>query len=119
MNVVVLLGRLTRDPELRYTPQGRAVLNFSLAVQRNKDDADFINCVAWEKTAEAIAGSLAKGSQCCIQGRLQTRSYDAQDGTKRTVVEVVCGTVKFVGSRPERAADSADAGAADEEEVPF
>ena len=105
MNKVILIGRLARDPELRTTSSGIASLNFSLAVARNftnqngEREADFINCVAWRKQAENMAKYCQKGSQVAVEGRITTRSYDAQDGTKRYVTEVVCDNVTFLGSK--------------------
>lgn len=105
MNKVILIGRLTRDPEMRTTPSGVATTSFSIAVQRNyanaqgDREADFINCVAWRKQAENIAKYCTKGSQVAVDGRIQTRSYDAQDGTKRYVTEVIADNVTFLGSR--------------------
>ncbi|MBO4245235.1 MAG: single-stranded DNA-binding protein [Bacilli bacterium] len=105
MNKVILIGRLARDPELRTTSSGIASLNFSLAVARNftnqngEREADFINCVAWRKQAENMAKYCNKGSQVAVEGRITTRSYDAQDGTKRYVTEVVCDNVTFLGSK--------------------
>lgn len=105
MNKVILIGRLTRDPEMRTTPSGVATTSFSIAVQRNYAnaqgyrEADFINCVAWRKQAENIAKYCTKGSQVAVDGRIQTRNYDAQDGTKRYVTEVIADNVTFLGSR--------------------
>lgn len=105
MNKVILIGRLTRDPEMRTTPSGVATTSFSIAVQRNyanaqgDREADFINCVAWRKQAENIAKYCTKGSQVAVDGRIQTRNYDAQDGTKRYVTEVIADNVTFLGSR--------------------
>ena len=105
MNKVILIGRLTRDPEMRTTPSGVATTSFSIAVQRNyanaqgDREADFINCVAWRKQAENIAKYCTKGSQVAVDGRIQTRSYDAQDGTKRYVTEIIADNVTFLGSR--------------------
>ena len=102
MNKVVLMGRLTRDPELRYTPQGLPVLTFSLAVNRNfknangEQEADFIQIVAWRKLAETLAKYLKKGARVCIAGRLQTRSYDGNDGQKRYVTEVVADDASII-----------------------
>ena len=102
MNKVFLIGRLTRDPELRYTSSNVAAASFTVAVNRNftnqngERDADFINVIAWRKTAENIKNYLTKGSQIAIDGRIQTRSYDAQDGTKRYVTEVVADNVQFL-----------------------
>lgn len=105
MNKVILIGRLSRDPELRNTSTGTAVTSFNLAVSRNYTDqngereTDFFNCVVWRKQAENVARYCQKGSQVAVEGRLQTRSYDAQDGTRRYVTEVVCDNVTFLGSR--------------------
>ena len=105
MNKVILIGRLTRDPELRTIASGNATTSFTVAVNRNftnqngEREADFINCVAWRKQAENVAKYCTKGSQVAVEGRIQTRSYDAQDGTKRYVTEVVADNVTFLGSR--------------------
>lgn len=105
MNKVILIGRLTRDPELRQTPTGAANCQFSIAVNRNfrnKDgvvEADFFNIVVWNKPAENIARYCSKGTQVCVEGRLQNRSYDAQDGTKRYVTEVIASNVEFLSSK--------------------
>lgn len=102
MNKVVLIGRLTKDPELKYTPgTGTAVATFTLAIDRrtSKDgqrEADFINIVAWNKTAELVANYMSKGRLLGVSGRIQTRSYDAKDGTKRYVTEVVAEEVQFL-----------------------
>lgn len=103
MNKVILIGRLTKDPELKTTSNGLSTVTFSLAVQRpftnqnGEREADFINCVAWRKQAENIAKYCNKGSQVAAEGRISTRTYDAQDGTKRYVTEVVCDNVTFLG----------------------
>lgn len=105
MNKVILVGRLTRDPEVRMMSTGNAVANFSLAINRrfkNKDgqiEADFINCVVYGKGAEIVQKYVFKGNQLGVEGRIQTRSYDAQDGTKRYVTEVICENVELMGSR--------------------
>ena len=105
MNKVFLIGRLTRDPELRYTGNNTAVATFSLAVNRNfanqagEREADFINIVVWRKQAENVKNYLTQGSQVAIDGRLQTRSYDDTNGQKRYVTEVVADNVEFIGSR--------------------
>ena len=105
MNKVILIGRLARDPEMRTTPSGVATTSFTIAVQRNyanaqRDrEADFISCVAWRKQAENIAKYCSKGSQVAVEGRIQTRNYDAQDGTKRYVTEVIADNVSFLGGR--------------------
>lgn len=105
INRVVLVGRLTRDPELKYTTNGTANLRFSIAVDRTvtsqngERQADFINCVAWRAQAENMAKFLRKGSLIGVEGRIQTGSYTAQDGTKRYTTDVVCDTVQFLESR--------------------
>jgi len=104
MNRVVLVGRLTRDPELRTTTSGISQTRFTLAVNRRtagadgQREADFINCVAWRGTAEAIAKYLTKGRELAVEGRIQTGSYDAQDGTKRYTTDVVVDNFTFIGS---------------------
>lgn len=106
MNKVILAGRLVRDPEVRYTQTGKAVASFTLAVNRrfsNSDaqqTADFIPIVVWDKLAEVCGNNLVKGSQVLIEGRIQIRSYDAQDGSKRYVTEVIAHEIEFMGSKP-------------------
>ena len=110
MNKVVLIGRLTKDPELKFTPgNGNAVTTFTLAVDRrlpNKDgvrEADFIPIVVWGKQAESTANYMSKGKLIGVSGRIQTRSYEAKDGTRRYVTEVVAEEVQFLewgGSKP-------------------
>ena len=105
MNKVFLIGRLTRDPELRYTGSNVPVASFSLAVNRNftnqsgEREADFINIVVWRKQAESVKNYLSQGSQVAIDGRIQTRSYDDKDGNKRYVTEVIADNVEFLGSK--------------------
>ncbi len=114
LNRIILIGRLTRDPELRYTPNGVAVATFTLAVDRNRKNAqgeretDFINIVVWQKQAENVANYLSKGKLAAVDGRLQIRSYEGQDGQKRWVTEVVAENVRFLSPK-----DSAGAGSAD------
>ena len=99
MNRVILIGRLARDPELRFTQSGKSVANFSVAVNRpfSKDgEADFFNIVVWGKTAENCANYLAKGRLVALEGRLQNRSYETQTGEKRYITEIVANTVKFL-----------------------
>ncbi len=99
MNVVVLIGRLARDPELRFTGSGKAVATFSIAVNRpfsKTNEADFFNVVVWGKAAENCANYLAKGRLVGVEGRLQSRSYETQAGDKRYVTEVVAGRVEFL-----------------------
>lgn len=104
INNVVLVGRMTRDPELRRTGSGTAVTSFTLAVNRtfksdNGPDADFINCVVWNKPAENTERYCSKGSLVGVTGRLQTRSYDNNQGQKVYVTEVVCDSVQFLDTR--------------------
>ena len=104
MNHWVGIGRLTRDPEVRYTQSGKACAKFTLAIDRRKSgegnpQADFISCVAWEKTAEVISQYCTKGKKIAVEGRIQTRSYDASDGTKRYVTEVVVQSMEFCDSK--------------------
>ena len=108
MNKVVLVGRLTAKPELRYTPQNTAYTRFSVAVNRaftnadGKRDADFINVVAWRKQAETISKYFDKGNLIALEGRLQTGSYDDKDGNKRYTVEVALDNFEFVESKASR-----------------
>jgi len=101
LNRVILIGRLTRDPELRYTQQGTAVARFTLAVNRKfkREETDFIDIVVWQKLAENCAQYLTKGQLAMAEGRLQVRNYEGQDGQKRKAVEVVAEDVKFL-SKP-------------------
>ena len=105
MNKAIIIGRLTRDPEMRTTTSGTNSTSFTVAVSRNYANAngeretDFINCVAWRKQAENIAKYCTKGSQVAVEGRIQTRSYDAQDGTKRYVTEIIADNVTFLGGK--------------------
>ena len=104
MNKVFLIGRLTRDPELRYTGNNTPVATFSIAVNRNftnqsgEREADFINIIVWRKQAENIKNYVKKGSQVAIDGRIQTRNYE-QDGVKRYVTEVVADNVQFLDAK--------------------
>ena len=116
MNKAILIGNLANDPETRTTQSGIAQCTFRLAVQRrfaNQQgvrEADFINIVAWRQTAELCGRYLAKGRKVAVVGSIQTRSYDAQDGSKRYVTEVVADEVEFIsgpqdGARPVRSDD--------------
>ncbi|MBC2139664.1 single-stranded DNA-binding protein [Listeria innocua] len=102
MNRVVLVGRLTKNPELRYTPAGVAVATFTLAVnrtftnQQGEREADFINCVVWRKPAENVANFLRKGSMAGVDGRVQTRNYEGNDGKRVYVTEIVAESVQFL-----------------------
>jgi single-strand DNA-binding protein len=117
LNQVVLIGRLTRDPELRYTPgNGVPVASFTLAVdrpftnQQGEREADFINIVTWRKLAENCANYLKKGSLAAVTGRLQVRSYDDNQGIRRKVAEIVADNVRFL----DRGRSSEDSGGQDE-----
>ncbi len=105
MNKVILIGRLARDPEMRTTGTGTSVTRFTIAVSRpftgqnGERGADFINCIAWRRQAENIAKYCTKGSQVALEGRIQTGSYDGQDGTKRYTTDIVADNVTFLGSR--------------------
>lgn len=134
MNKVILVGRLAQDPEVRYTQGGKAVASFNLAVNRfgggsaQKESADFIPIVAWEKLVEICGNNLTKGSQILVEGRLQIRSYETQDGQKRRVSEVVAQSIEFLGSK-RAAAEGGSSSSVDmnsfgsevfpEEEIPF
>lgn len=98
MNSVVLIGRLTRDPELRFTGSGKAVATFSIAVNRpfNRDETDFFRIVVWGKPGENCANYLKKGSQVGIQGRIQNNNYETNSGEKRTSTEIVAERVEFL-----------------------
>ena len=100
-NIVVVIGRLKRDTELKHTSNEKAVCNFSIANNGFKDDVNFLNVVAWGKTAEICNKYLNKGSQVCIEGRLSQRSYDNKDGNKVNVVEIVANNVQFIGGKKE------------------
>ena len=108
MNKAILIGRLTRDPELRYTSSNRAVCQFTVAIDRRfqrqgeEKQADFISCVAWQKTAEFISKYFKKGSCVCICGSIQTRTWEA-DGQKRYATEVIADEVYFVDSKSDNA----------------
>ncbi|SDX28558.1 single-strand binding protein [Marininema mesophilum] len=114
LNRVVLIGRLTKDPELRYTPNGVAVASFRLAVdrpftnQQGEKEADFIDIVAWRQLGETVANYMKKGRLVAVEGRLQIRSYENQEGRRIRVSEVVADNVRFLESRSQVAA--ADAG---------
>ena len=108
MNKVVLLGRLTKDIEVRYTESGTAVGNLTLAVKRRikntngEYESDFINCVCWKETAETMNKYLKKGDPVLVEGRIQTRSFEDKDGNKRYATEVVIEHMDFVSSKKEQ-----------------
>ena len=125
MNTWVGIGRLVRDPEVRYTQSGKAVCRFTLAIDDGwgeKKKTYFIPVTCWEKLAEACGNNLVKGQKIAVEGRIQTRSYEAKDGTKRYVTEVVVQSMEFCESRRNGSAG----GAGDypgmpvpDEEIPF
>lgn len=103
MNKVILAGRLTKDPEVKYTQTGKAVTRFNLAVNRpytKEPTADFIPIVTWNKLAEICGNNLLKGSQVIVEGRMQISSYDGQDGKKRYITEVIADNIEFMGTKP-------------------
>lgn len=108
LNRIVLVGRLTRDPELRYTPAGTAVASFSLAVSKTwsqngerKEQVSFFNCIAWAKLGETIAEYCKKGHRIGIEGNLQQRRWEDQDGNKKAVVEIVATGMQFLQGKQE------------------
>ena len=108
INRVVLVGRMTKDPELRRTAKGEPVTSFTLAVNRNfknaqgNTDADFVNCIIWHKSAENVERYCSKGSLVGVEGRIQTRTYDNNQGQKVYVTEVLCDSVQFLETRAAR-----------------
>ena len=141
INRVILIGRLTRDPELRYTANGIAMCTFSIAVNRpytnqaGERPADFIDIVAWRQLAENVANYMTKGRLVAVEGRLQTRTYENQEGQKRKAVDVQADTVKFLDKasgtgnsrRPQddgweslgREVDPGGVDIAEDDEIPF
>ncbi len=109
LNYTVIMGRLVRDPELRRTTTGKAVVSFTVAVDNfGKDSgASFIPCVAWEKTGEFISNYFFKGSQVAVEGRLASRQYETKDGKKQTVVELVVTQAHFCGKKEENSQNNA------------
>ena len=128
-----IMGNLVRDPETRYTQSQKATTSFTVACGRGKNKSgedmgcDFLPIVTWNATAEACGKYLTKGSPVLVEGRIQTRSYDAKDGTKRYVTEIVASEVKFLASgkkadsdaKPEEMDMEPDRGAGDDVEIPF
>lgn len=114
MNKVILLGRLTRDPEQKTTPGGSVLANFRIAVSRSykntngEYEADFLNCVAWRHTAEFISKHFKKGDMISLCGRIQTRSYEDPDGTKHYVTEIVAEEAGFGGVKKTEQAEMQD-----------
>ena len=113
LNRIILIGRLTRDPELRYTPNGIAVATFTLAVDRpfakeGQQKTDFINCKVWQKQAENVANYLSKGKLAAVEGRLQISSFEGQDGQKRWMTEVIADSVRFLSPKDAGGSGSMD-----------
>jgi single-strand DNA-binding protein len=114
MNKAILMGRLTKDPDVKYTQTGKVVTQFTLAVDRPFKDAngnketDFIPVVVWGKAAELVGNSCQKGHRLLVDGRLQIRSYDAKDGTKRWVTEIIANGVEFVERKSDKGGTSGD-----------
>ncbi|MCR8987903.1 single-stranded DNA-binding protein [Brevibacillus laterosporus] len=110
MNRVILIGNLARDVEMKYTTNGVPVATFTLAVNRRvqngHNEADFINIVVWRQLADLCANYLSKGKKCALEGRIQVRSYDDQDGKKRFVTEVIAENVQFLSSKDGQAQQS-------------
>lgn len=99
MNTCVLMGRLTRDPEKRYTANNTPVTSFTLAVDRFKEGADFFDCTAWQKTGEFVSTYFTKGDMICVRGRLQNREWTDKDGSTRRKTEIVAEEVSFCGGK--------------------
>lgn len=124
MNSIILIGRLTKDPELRYTQAGKAVCSFTLAVDRpysgENKEADFINIVVWNKVGENCAQYLSKGRKVAVQGRLQIRNYEDDKGYKKYITEVVANSVEFLefGNKQQNEDFGIDVDF-DESDVPF
>ena len=112
MNKVVLIGRSTKDAELRHTQSGKSVSTFTLAVDRDfknaqgEKETDFIPCVAWGKLAEICERYITKGKQVAVAGRIQTRNYEGKDGQKRYITEIILSEMKLLGSRQDGQAPS-------------
>ena len=108
MNKVVIMGRMTKSPEIRYTPSQKVVASFTLAVDRpfttpdGKREADFIPVVVWGKAAELVGNSCAKGHRLLVEGRLQIRNFDAKDGTKHWVTEIISQNTEFIERKEQK-----------------
>ena len=125
MNRIILIGRLGKDPELRYTQNGVAVCNFSIAVQRSftnqqgEREVDWIDIVVWRKQAENCANYLAKGSQVAVEGRLQVRSYETDEGQRRRVAEVVANNIQFLDYNDKAPGNNSEPQSKEDIDVPF
>jgi len=124
LNNIVLIGRMVAQPQLRYTQTGTAVANFRLAVDRGfknsqgENETDFIDCVVWRKQAENVSGFCDKGHLVAVQGRLQIRDYEDNDGNKRKAAEVVCNDVRFLEKKGEKQPQTNEKGSSFDD-VPF
>jgi len=120
LNKVFLMGNLTRDPELRYVPSGSAIANFTVAINRaykdasgeKKEEVSFVRVVVWGKMAEVCGEYLTKGRPVLVEGRLKSRSWEGQDGQKRSAMDVVATSVQFLGSRDKKQGGYGDQGEA-------
>jgi single-strand DNA-binding protein len=127
LNKVMIIGNLGRDPEMRYTPSGKPVTTFSVATSRTwstsdgekREETEWFNVVAWSSLAEICKQYLSKGQQVYIEGRLQTRHWDDQEGNKHTSVEIVANEMIILSERRETGESSTEAESIDEEEFPF
>jgi len=101
LNKVILIGRLCADPSLKFTSQGTAVATFTMAVNRrfNKEETDFMNCVVWKQQAEFVANYGTKGRLVCVEGRIQVRNYENNEGRKIYITEIVADSVQFLDSK--------------------
>ena len=129
INKVILIGRLTKDPELKYTQSGSSVCSFSIANNKTwtqngekKDQVSFFNCIAWGKLGELIAQYCRQGNRVCIEGRLQQRSWDDQEGKKRSTVEIVVSEIQFLTPKTEHESSytpPVDNNTLDSDDIPF
>ena len=116
------MGRLTRDPELRHTDSGKAVCNFSIAISEGYGEnqrTEFVNCVAWNKSAEFVDKYFTKGSMIIVDGRISTRTWEGQDGKKNYVAEVVANQVAFGGSKKDKEEETSSDDAEDADDGEF
>ncbi|MBO5990939.1 MAG: single-stranded DNA-binding protein [Lentisphaeria bacterium] len=125
MNRVILMGRLTADPELRQTPSGISVATFTVAVDRRyqakgqERESDFIPCVAWRQTGEFISQYFQKGRMIAVEGNLQTRKYEDKNGNKRTAYEVIVDQAYFADSKPSQSASPIDLSEVEDGDLPW
>ena len=125
MNKIIVLGRLVRSPEVRYTNTGKAVCQFTLAVDRpyasqnGQREADFIPVVIWDKQGEAAGKYLDKGHRTLVEGRLQIRSYEANDGSKRTIAEIIAERFEFIEKKNNGERNTSNFDGMGAEEIPF